>query len=103
MEPEMNQKWNDECQTQNQTNPCEQPQMSSSARCQWLQQTWLNMKVTTWLKCLIIAVVLTMAAIFIAPKFTCADNQQQNPRQDAMSSAHSQLEDYWSDYEYYKD
>ena len=105
MEPEMNsQNWNNDYQTQNQNNPGQQPQMQPGQQWrQWLQQRWLNVKVTTWLKCLIIAAVLTMAAIFIAPKFTCANDKQQNPRQDAMSSAHSQLEDYWYDYEYYKD
>ena len=104
MEPEMNsQNQNDDYQTENQSNPCQQPQMSSSERCQWLQQTWLNVKVTTWLKCLIIAAVLTIAAVFIAPKFTCADNQQQNRQENSAGSAHSQLEDYWYDYEYYKD
>ena len=105
MEPEMNsQNWNQEGQTQNQTNPSQQPQMSSSSRNQWLQQTWLNVKVATWFKCLIIAVALAIAAVFIAPKFTCADNQQQNSQQNSASSAHSQMEDYWYDYdEYYKD
>jgi len=96
MEPEMNtQNWNGDYQTRNQTNPCEQPQISSSSRSQWLQQTWLNVKVTTWLKCLIVIAALTIAAVFIAPKFTSADNQQQN------STSSSEVEDDWSDYDWY--
>ena len=99
MEPERNtETWNDDYQTQNQTNPCEQPQKSSFSQSQWLEQTWLNVKLTTWLKCFIIIAALSIAAVFIAPKFTSADNQQQD------STGYFEVEDDWyDDYDYYED
>ena len=94
MEPEMNtQNGNDDYQTQDQPNPCQQPQISFSSQSQWLQQTWLNVKVATWLKCFIVFAILTIAAVFIAPKFTCADNQQQS-----STSSSVDYEDDWYDY-----
>ena len=91
MESEMNnQNWNDDFQPQeHQENPCEQPEIASGAQSQWMQQSWLNIKATTWLKCFIIVAVLTTAAL-IAPKFTSADKQLQNS---------SSAEDEW----YYED
>ncbi len=93
MDPEMNnQNWNDDYQTQDhQANPCEQPEVASGSQSQWMQQSWLNIKVTTWLKAFIIIAVLTTAA-FIAPKLTSADKQQQN-------SSSIEAEDDW----YYED
>ena len=97
MEPEMNtQNWNDNYQTQNQTNPCEQPQILCSKR-QWLQQTWFNVKVTTWLTGLVIVVILTIAAVSIAPKSSSADSQEQN---STSYLGHPEVEDDWYDYDY---
>jgi len=99
MEPETNtQNWNDDYQTQNQTNPSRQPQISSSSRSQWVQQAWLKVKVTTWLKYLIIVVALTIAAVLVVPKFTSADNQQQDSASSSVD--YSDVEYDWYNYDY---
>lgn len=96
MEPEMNsQNFNEDYQTQNQPNPCEQPQTPSPSQCQWLQQTLLNIKVTTWLKGLIIIAVLSIAAALVAPKFSSAENQMQNSTN--FSASYPEVEDGWYD------
>ena len=97
MEPEMNtENWNGGYQSQNQTNPCEQPQESPCSQGhQWLQQRWFNIKLMTWLKCLIIVIVLSVAAVFIVPKFTSADGQQN------FSASDPEVEYGWyGDYDY---
>ena len=43
-----------------------------------LQKTWFNVKLATWLKCLIVIAALSVAAIFIAPKFSAAQSEQQS-------------------------
>jgi hypothetical protein len=94
MEPEMNsENWqqSDESQSQSQSQPYQsyQPQYQQNS---FLQQKWLNIKVSTWLKCLVVAFVLSFAAVFIAPKITQASKSEQQQSSDFYSE-----EDYWYD------
>ena len=76
MEPEMNsENWAQP--NENQYQPGTGPQPKSFFQQERLQKTWLNVKLATWLKCLIVIAVLSVAAAFIAPKFTTAQPQQQ--------------------------
>ena len=103
MDPEMNtENWNDDWQTQNQENPCKQPQVSSFRNQwnQWLQRSWFNVKVSTWLKCLIIIAVLTTAA-FIAPRSSSAENKQNSTGVQAEEDWYYEAfgDDYGYEYE----
>ncbi|MBN1804644.1 MAG: hypothetical protein JW837_05295 [Sedimentisphaerales bacterium] len=42
-----------------------------------LQQTWLNVKLATWIKCIIVIAVLIAAAAFIGPKIGKAQSAGQ--------------------------
>ncbi len=77
MENEMNsENWSQPSENQTGTGP--QPEKKPFFQQERLQQTWLTVKLATWLKCLIVAFVLSAAATFIAPKFTTAQSQQQD-------------------------
>ncbi|MGD2093704.1 MAG: hypothetical protein PVH77_01720 [Phycisphaerales bacterium] len=94
MEPEMNsENWQQPEESQNQSQPYQsyQPQYQPNS---FLQQTWLNIKVSTWLKCLVVAFVLSFAAVFIAPKITQASKSEHQQQQ--TSDFYSE-EDYWYD------
>ena len=84
-----------ENQTQPGTYP-QQPEKKPFFQQERLQQTWLNVKVATWLKCIIVIVVLAVAAALIAPKFTTAQSQHQD------TDYYSEFEDDWCD-DYYDD
>lgn len=100
MEPEKNENWSQPYE--NQTQPTQpdtypQPEEKSFFQQECLQRTWLNVKLATWLKCLIVVVALFVAAVFIAPKFTSAQSQQQE-----SPDYYSEFEDDWYD-DYYDD
>ena len=77
MENEMNtENWSQPNENQPGTGP--QPEKKPFFQQEWLQKTWLNVKLATWLKCFIVAFVLSAAAVFIAPKFTTAQLEQQD-------------------------
>ena len=77
MENEMNsENWSQPNENQPPTGP--QPEKKPFFQQERLQQTWLNVKLATWLKCLIVAFVLSAVATFIVPKFTTAQYQQQD-------------------------
>ncbi len=42
-----------------------------------LQQTWLNVKLATWIKCIIVIAILIFAAVYIGPKLSTAQSVQQ--------------------------
>ena len=77
MENEMN---SENCAQPNENQPPTgpQPEKKPFFQQEWLQKTWLNVKLATWLKCFIIAFVLSAVATFIAPKFTTAQYQRQD-------------------------
>jgi hypothetical protein len=61
-----------------------------------LQQTWLNVKLATWLKCIIVIAVLIVAAVFIGPKLGAAQSIQQ--QQNAQEfTGYQQEEGSWYD------
>ena len=92
MENEMNsENWSQPNENQPSTGP--QPEKKPFFQQEWLQKTWLNVKLATWLKCFIIAFVLSAVATFIAPEFTTAQYQ----RQDSQSSEYE--EDVYGNYE----
>ena len=96
MEPEMNENWTQpyENQTQPGTYPRRKRFLSSFFQKPCLQQTWLNVKVATWVKCFIVIIVLSVAAALIAPKFSSAQSQQQD-----SADYYDEFEDDW----YYED
>ncbi len=111
MEPERNsenwsqpsENWSQSSEpSENQTQPstCQQPpEEESFFQKEQLQQTWLNVKLATWLKCLIIIAALLVTAALVVPKFTSAKSQQQD-----TSDYYSEFEDdYYDDYYDYED
>ena len=95
MEPDMNsENWSQPHEEQTQPGTGPQPEKKSFFQQERLQQTWLNVKLGTWLKCLIVIAVLFVAAALIAPKLTPAQPQQQD-----TSGYYSEFEDdYYYDY-----
>ena len=101
MEPENSENWS---QPENQTKPgqCPQPEQKSFFQQERLQRTWLNVKLATWLKCLIVIGVLLFVALVIRPNRTPAQLQQQDTQE--TSEYYSEFEDDYYDYdEYYDD
>ncbi len=93
MEPENNsENWEQPNENQNQPGTCPQPEKKSFFQQERLQQTWLNVKLATWLKCLIVIAALFITAAVIAPKLTTAQSQQQD-----TFECYSEFEDGWSD------
>lgn len=80
MEPDINsEKWSPPSENQVQPSTGSQPETKSFFEQECLQQTWLNVKLATWIKCFIIVAVLIVAAVYIAPKLSTAQsNRQQN-------------------------
>ncbi len=95
-----NENWEQPQENQSQPDAYQQPQPEKKSFFQQeqLQRTWLNVKLATWLKCVIVIAGLIVAAAFIAPKLSTAKSQQQ---QD-VSNYYECEEDYWSD-DYYED
>ncbi len=93
MEPEMNSdNWTPPNENQDQQGTCPQPEKKSFFQQERLQQTWLNVKLATWIKCLIVIAALFITAAVIAPKLTTAQSQQQD-----TSECYFEFEDGWSD------
>ena len=79
MEPEVNsENWSQPYENQTQPGTGPQPAKKSFFQQERFQQTWLNVKVATWLKCLVVIATLFVAAALIAPKLTTAQSQQQD-------------------------
>jgi len=80
MESDVNsEKWSLPSENQVQPNTSEQPETKSFFEQECLQQTWLNVKLATWIKGLIVIVVLIALAAYAAPKFSTAQSlRQQN-------------------------
>ncbi|MBN1804645.1 MAG: hypothetical protein JW837_05300 [Sedimentisphaerales bacterium] len=61
--------------------PGQQTQQGPSRQQNGLKQTFLNLKLSTWIKCIIVSLVLSVVAVFVAPEFTTAmspDKTQQS-------------------------
>jgi len=105
MEPEDMNSENRAQPDQNQTQPgtSPQPEQKSFFQQERLQRTWLNVKLGTWLKCLIVIAVLLVAAAVIAPKLTPAQPQQQDTSGYYSEYEDECYDDYYDDYYDYDD
>ena len=93
MEPETDsENWTPPNENQNRQGTGPQPEKRSFFQQERLQQTWLNVKLATWIKYLIVIAALFITAAVIAPKLTTAQSQQQD-----TSECYSEFEDGWSD------
>ena len=96
MESEMNENWGQEQEQGQGQMGGEQPQQpaeSSFFQSPWMQRSFLNIKVSTWVKCVIIITVLSLVAVVVAPTFTSANSQQD-------STICTEADDDWYNYEY---
>ncbi len=91
MEPE-NENWSQPYEGQTEPSTPQQPEKKSFFQQERLQRTWLNVKLATWLKCLIIIAALSITAVLVAPKFTTAQSQQQE-----TSTYYSEFQEDWYD------
>ena len=80
MEPDVNsEKWSPPSENQVQPNTSSQPQTKPFFEQECLQQTWLNVKLATWIKGLIVVAVLIALAAYVTPKLSTAQSlRQQN-------------------------
>ncbi|MHC4587124.1 MAG: hypothetical protein ACYS3N_21530 [Planctomycetota bacterium] len=80
MEPDVNsEKWSPPSENQVQPNTSSQSQTKSFFEQECLQQTWLNVKLATWIKSFIVVAVLIALGAYIAPKLSTAQSlKQQN-------------------------
>ncbi len=92
MEPENSENWSQPYEGQTEPSTPQQPEKKSFFQQERLQKTWLNVKLATWIKCLIIIAALSITAVLVAPKFTTAQSQ---PQQQQMSEYYD-FED-WDD------
>ena len=92
MEHEMNpENWTQPSENQFQPNTCPQPEQSQQ---HWLQKTWLNVNIETWLQFIILLAILLFATGKIVPMSTSAQ-----PRQQSTNSYYSEYENECFDYE----
>jgi flagellar biogenesis protein FliO len=80
MEPDVNsEKWSPPSENQVQPNTSSQHETKSFFEQECLQQTWMNVKLATWIKGLIVIAVLIALAAYVTPKLSTARSlKQQN-------------------------
>ncbi len=98
MEPENSENRSQPYEDQTQPGTCPQPEEKSFFQQERLQRTWLNVKLATWLKCLIVIAALFIAAAVIAPKLTPAQSQQQDTSGYYSEFEDECYDDYYDDY-----
>jgi hypothetical protein len=103
MEPENSENWSQPNENQNQPDTCPPSEQKSFFQQECLQRTWLDVKLATWLKCLIVIVVFSVAAAVISPKFTPAETQQQETQETFEYNSESDEYDCYGDSEYYSE
>ena len=113
MESEMNENVEQPFESQNQQGPSPQPEQQSPGQQNGLAQTFLNLKLSTWIKCFVISLVLSVAAVFIVPELSTAQSggPTQPGQQETFSSSNEYEEDmydysedcWYDDYEYQDD
>jgi hypothetical protein len=82
MEPDRNsEKWSPPSENQAQSGKGSQPQTKSFFQQESMQQTWFNVKLATWIKCVIVIAVLFAVAAYVAPKLSTA---QSTPKQNIV-------------------
>ncbi len=78
MVPDVNsEKWSPPSENQGQPNTSSQPQTKPFFEQECLQQTWLNIKLATWIKGFIVAAVLIALGTYVAPKLSTAQSLRQ--------------------------
>lgn len=78
MEPDVNsEKWSPPSENQVQPNTSSQPEKKPFFEQECLQQTWLNVKLATWIKGLIVIAVLIALAAYVTPKLSTAQSLKQ--------------------------
>jgi len=78
MEPDVNsEKWSPPSENQVQPNTSSQPQTKPFFEKECLQQTWLNVKLATWIKGFIVITVLIALGAYVAPKLSTAQSHKQ--------------------------
>ncbi|MCP4261603.1 MAG: hypothetical protein GY774_29485 [Planctomycetes bacterium] len=92
MESEMNDNVEQPFESQSQQGPGPQPEQPSTGQQNGLQQTFLNLKLSTWVKCFVISLILSVAAVFIVPEFSTA--QSGTPTQPSQQEAFSSYDEY---------
>jgi hypothetical protein len=63
MESEMNDNVEQPFESQSQQGPSPQTEQNSPGQQNGLQQTFLNIKLSTWIKCFVISLILSVAAV----------------------------------------
>ena len=75
MVPDVNsEKWSPPSENQAQPDTSSQPQTKPFFEQDCLQQTWLNVKLATWIKGLIVIAVLIALAAYVAPRLSPAQS-----------------------------
>jgi hypothetical protein len=92
MEPENTENWSQPYESQTEPSTPQEPERKSFFQQERLQRTVLNVKLATWLKCLIIIAAFSITAALVAPKFTTAQSQQQETFTD-----YSEFQEDWYD------
>ena len=127
MESEMNENFGQPYGSQSQPGSGPPPENKPTSQQNSIQQTFLNLSLSTWIKCVVISIILSLAAVFIAPEFSTAQSGQpqqtvQPGQQETFNSPceyeedmydYSQYDDGWNDdyydcqedssYDYYDD
>ncbi len=101
MESEMNESFGQPYGSQSQPGSGPPPEHEPTGQQNSIQQTFLNLKLSTWIKCVVISIILSVAAVFIAPEFSTAQSGQ--PGQTVQTVQPSQQEAFNSSCEYEED
>lgn len=107
MESEMNESVGQPYGSQSQPGTGPHPEQKSTGQQNSLQQTFLNLKLSTWIKCVVISIILSVAAVFIAPEFSTAQSgqpgQSVQPCQPEAFNSNYEYEEDMYDYSQYED
>ncbi len=104
MEPEMNESFGQPYGSQSQPGSGPPPEQKPMSQQNSIQQTFLNLKLSTWIKCVVISIILSVAAVFIAPEFSKAQSgQTAQPKQQETFNSYYEYEEDMYDYSQYED
>ena len=107
MESETNENFGQPYGSQSQPGSGPPPEQKPTGQQNSLQQTFLNLKLSTWIKCVVISIILSVAAVFIAPEFSTAQSGQPGqtvqPGQQETFNSYCEYEEDLYDYSQYED
>jgi hypothetical protein len=92
MESEMNESFGQPNGSQSQPGSGPQPEQRPTGQQNSLQQTFLNLTPSTWIKCVVISIILSVVAVFVVPEFSTAQSGQ--PRQIVQPSQQETFSSY---------